>query len=137
MAPQKHALALALLYCARMSAAGSYCLWALVRLLEVCSVTRTNVMLFFLVSLLSSKPSHIFFRFQLLIRTNLCLYVFLSATHPTVFPLLSRLLTGCAKLSALSSYFFLNPVEKMIFESIRGRYEKVSFLTFKTKIHKV
>ena len=33
--------------------------------------------------------------------------------------------------------YLKNPVEKMIFESIRGRYEKVSFLAFKTKIHKV
>ena len=82
MAPQKHALALALLYCARMSAAGSYCLWALVRLLEVCSVTRTNVMLFFLVSLLSSKPSHIFFSFSAA-DTNKSMSVRFSIRHPS------------------------------------------------------
>ena len=43
------------------------------------------------------------------------------------------IITGCAKLS---DTFLQNSEEKMIFESMRGRYEKVSFLAFKTKIQK-
>ena len=45
-------------------------------------------------------------------------------------------LTGCAKLSAQGSFIFKNPVEKMIFVCIKDRYEKISLLAFKTKIHR-
>ena len=45
-------------------------------------------------------------------------------------------ITGCAKLSAQGSFIFKNPVEKMIFVCIKDRYEKISLLAFKTKIHR-
>ena len=36
-------------------------------------------------------------------------------------------ITGCAKLSGLGCYFSQNPCKKMIFESMRGRYEILAF----------
>ena len=44
------------------------------------------------------------------------------------------MITGCAKLSGLSS--LKNPIEEMIFESMKGKFEKVFYLAFKTEIKK-
>ena len=40
---------------------------------------------------------------------------------------------GVQNYPELAVTFLKNPLEKMIFESMRGRYEKVSFLIFRTK----
>ena len=36
----------------------------------------------------------------------------------------------------LAVTFLRNPVEKMILESMKGKYEKIAFLAFKIKIYK-
>ena len=59
--------------------------------------------------------------------------LYVESIHVTVLSTIDLNVTGRAKLAVT---FLKNPVQIIIFETRRGRFEKVSFSLFKTKIHK-
>ena len=54
-----------------------------------------------------------------------------------MFSFSDHVITGCAKLSALGTFFSQKRQGIMIYESISSQYEKIFILIYKTKIYKV